>query len=232
MITRALLFLLVVLNLGVALWWMTRADAAPAARDDAPATGVARLQLASEAGVAAETPVQAPAQVPDDAGVAVDSAAPVQPAASERCIALGPFADAAAAQVAQRDLPAAVIRSRLRTAAPSNNNWRVALPAQQDRAAAEALAARIRQAGFDDLYVVLEGAGANSIALGLFSSEAAARTHAAALRTAGFEASAARVGGDATHWLDVAFADGIAAGPIQRAVGAGSAVRLDCSRMR
>src|SRR5690606_13860506 len=110
--------------------------------------------------------------------------------------------------------------------------WQVTLPAQPDRAAANAIAERIRQAGFTDLYVVADGADANSISLGRFGSEAPARSHADALRAAGFEVSSGPVGNDVAHWLDLAFADGIDVAPIQRAAGARNAERLDCSGLR
>ena len=47
MTLRASLVLLVVLNLGVALWWGLRSDAPTAPAEEAP-SGIARLQLLSE----------------------------------------------------------------------------------------------------------------------------------------------------------------------------------------
>lgn len=231
MITRALLFLLVVLNVGVALWWMTRADAAPPPRDDAEAAGVVRLRLASED--VAPAIATAEPSVSDAPGNAGDGDPATTAAVPAGCLALGPFADAAAAEAAQRAMPATIIRTQLREAAvASNRGWRVMMPAQPSRAAAIALAERIRQAGFDDLYVVTEGDEANSIALGLFSSERAARGHVAALRAAGFEAGSGRVAGAAAHWLDVALADGADAAAIRRAAGARDAQDIDCARLR
>lgn len=230
MISRALLCLLVVLNLGVALWWIARGDAAVPERSEPSTTGVARLALASEVAEPLATPAPA-APVTAEPVDASDGEA-VPPVAAGQCRALGPFADAGAAEAARRALPASVTRSRLRQAVPSNAGWRVMLPAQADRAAATAMAERIRQAGFDDLYVVAEGEDANSIALGRFGSEASARAHAAALRAAGFEVASGPVGNVATHWLDVMFAEGSDAASIQGAAGARSAERLDCGRMR
>ncbi|PTT63317.1 SPOR domain-containing protein, partial [Stenotrophomonas sp. HMWF003] len=43
MLTRALIVVLAILNLGVALWWMLRGEPAPA--PPPPTTGVAQLQL-------------------------------------------------------------------------------------------------------------------------------------------------------------------------------------------
>lgn len=49
MLTRALIVLLVVLNLGVAAWWIWRPEPATQALDDDLPTGIARLRLLQEA---------------------------------------------------------------------------------------------------------------------------------------------------------------------------------------
>ena len=53
MLIRALIVLLVVLNLGAAAWWLTRPMPEPVAPADLPA-GVARLQLVDEDAPAAD----------------------------------------------------------------------------------------------------------------------------------------------------------------------------------
>lgn len=63
MLTRALIVVLAILNLGVALWWMLRGEPAPAA--PAPTTGVAQLQLLP-ATAAPPPAAAAPTQALDD----------------------------------------------------------------------------------------------------------------------------------------------------------------------
>ena len=80
MLIRALIVLLVVLNLGVAAWWLTRSAAPPVAMVAEP-EGIARLQLLSEA-----MPTASPATATATAvvaGAAVE-AAPVEQAAVEQ----------------------------------------------------------------------------------------------------------------------------------------------------
>ncbi|TDK24343.1 SPOR domain-containing protein [Luteimonas aestuarii] len=246
MLTRALIVLLVVLNLGVALWWLARGDAEG---DDAgmelPA-GIARLQLADEAlpgahdaaasdadATAATEHAQAePAAEPGTApqGEPQADLAPVASAtpAGARCLALGPFADAAAATAARAALPVGATTIGVREALPANTPWRVVMPALADREAATAMAGRLREAGFSDLFIVAEGAEANSIALGRFGGETAARSHAAALAQAGFDARAEAVTGNVRHWLDARAGDGVDAAALRRATGAAQANSIAC----
>lgn len=232
MFVRALIVLLVMLNLGVALWWATRAplaDAPPAASE---VSGLARLQLASEV-PRDDTPVQATV-APDPAGAGEpDASAPASPGetAAARCVALGPYADARVAAAARTALSGVSTRSRLREAAVAGRGWRVTLPPQSDRAAATAMAERLRAAGFDDLYVVAEGEDANAIALGRFGSEAAARSHAEALRAAGFDVRADAIGGEARHWIDIALAADATVESARRSAGAAQAQAIDCLRL-
>lgn len=195
MFTRALLVLLAVLNLGVAAWWWAHAPAASQAEaDDAP--GVPRLRLASERPAdAAAAP--APASLPDDAA----------------CFALGPFPDATSAARAQARLAPQLLASRLvERAAAGARGWRVIVPPQATRADAEAIAARLGAAGFDDFFVLRQGADANAVALGLYQGEAAARRRAGALAAAGFDVRAEPVGATLEPWLEIALpADGDAA---------------------
>ena len=199
---RPIILLLLALNAGVGLWWLLRSGPRPPAPPAQPA-GVPRLQLLSErGGRAPPAPVRAQARVspstpPAAAAPSADAPVPVPeaeaPSAAEppalACLRLGPFRDAAAAEAARARLPATVRgigtqREPGRAAGP----WNVSLPPQADRAAADALAARIDAAGFKDYYVVSGGEQANAIALGRFGGEEAARRHQAALQAAGFQA--------------------------------------------
>ncbi|HRO27639.1 MAG TPA: SPOR domain-containing protein [Luteimonas sp.] len=233
---RALIVLLLILNLGVALWWITRDDAAPS---EAPALpqGVERLQLLEEAApppgstaAIAEAPDDEAPQSEDDAPAAADS----PPAAASACHALGPFPDAATAERAAAQLRPAVQRLAMRESRAAPRGWNVLLPRLADRDAAAAAATRLAAAGFGDHYLMPAAAdGTVDIALGRFGSEAPALRHQAALRAAGFEAVAAPIGdaGDARYWIDVAAsADADLAG-LRRASGATRSEAIDCATL-
>lgn len=179
MFPRALLVLLVVLNLGVAAWWLARPAAIQPPLPAAP-EGVPRLQLVGEAGQAAPAPV------------------PVAPVV---CLRLGPYVEPDDLQRARLHLQSlAIDASVLREAREPATRWRVMLPPPAGEEDAEALAQRIAAAGFGDLQVVEEGMEAGSIALGVFTHDAAAGTHRDALRAAGFDARLYPDGGD-VQWL-------------------------------
>lgn len=230
MTMRALIVLLAVLNLGVTAWWLFRPDAAPVATvDDAP-SGIARLQLVSE-----RPDLQPPANAaPPPPTVAAEIAAAPTATPAERCYSIGPFSDPAAMAAAQNALRAGALRLRTRTARrDSGRGWRVFLPAASDRATADAAAARLRAAGFTDLLIVADGAEANSVALGRFSTEARARQHAQALVAAGFAARAEPLGeARSSGWIDVAVAADFDAAAARRSSGAAEARSIDCASVR
>lgn len=244
MLTRALIVLLVVLNLGVALWWIARADPAPQALPQQP-KDVPTLQLVEEAPAAAVMPPPSaprptmpsanamPSPQPAQA-VAAPAVATPAPAAPPQCFRLGPFADAAAAQAAIRALGARALRSRSHERAADNAaSYTVFLPPQPDRAAAQALAQRIGAAGFDDFYVLNEGELANGIALGRYRKREGAERRQAALRAAGFDAQLAPVGGGASQWwADVAAPADATAQQLRTAASAAQAQALDCAGLR
>lgn len=273
---RALLVLLVMLNLGVATWWLLRpAPSVPAAWRQ-PAD-VPRLQLLGEAAAERQGgPVAGAGGVAVDDGRmtdAVDSAAtstgtgaaeatdpdaraapadpadplpdpgpgpvetaPVAPVAAAavspglRCWSFGPFTDAAAVAAARGALqPLGAARMRVRDVTRAPRGWRVMMAPQSDRAAADALAGKIRGAGFDDLLVVPSGDDANAIALGLYGSEASARRRESALRTAGFPAQAQPLGDVAiSHWLDVAAGPAFDAAAARAPAAAAQVQDIDC----
>ncbi|RNF82182.1 SPOR domain-containing protein [Montanilutibacter psychrotolerans] len=255
MLTRALLVLLLVLNLGVATWWLLRGPPPKAAPAPLP-VGAQRLQLTSEAAATAihaaaaagngsDALVEKPAAPTTTATAAVEAPAAetpaaeaaVPPAPTAQCLSLGPFASTGAVAQAQVQVKPLVERVSVRKQEPSRGRgWRVFQPPSADAAAADAAAQRIAAAGFSDYFVVREGAEANSVALGRYGSEAAARKRADALVAAGIPAQAAPVGGegDATtvYWLDVAAAAGFDAGKAQTLVAATERRQLDCRSLR
>jgi cell division septation protein DedD len=194
-----------------------------------PATSQApRLQLVAERAIA--SPAQPAAAV--QAQSAVDAPlAPAIPASdgNRQCFSFGPFTDAAALDAARTRLQPRVTTLRARSVATTRRGWRVWLPPLADRASAQAMAARIEAAGFKDYYVIPTGADANSIALGRFGNEAAARRQQSALETAGFPAQVDALG-DAAQWLDV-MGSGLDAGAIRQDIGVTRSRPLDCAAL-
>lgn len=239
MFARALVVLLLMLNLGVAAWWALRpAPAAVPAYQ--PPQGVARLQLLREAPARARTtqaktpvPSTAVADTGPDADAQTAEVAGIDVPAQPRCFSFGPYADAAALATAQTRLSSlGAARANPREVISAARGWRVFLPVQADRAAAEAMAGRITAAGFDDYLIVPTGDEANSIALGRYGSERTARQRESALRAAGFEAQAQPIG-DAPiqRWLDVAAGPAFDPAAARRAGGAAQANPIDCAAL-
>lgn len=140
MLTRALIVVLAILNLGVALWWMLRGEPAPA--PPPPTTGVAQLQLlpAGAAPAPGSAVASAPAPALDDVTPAVvPPPPPTAPAKAPAPTAEAPAATAvapapAAAPVATVAQPPAPV-----PAAPAQC---VSLGPFTDRAAAQAAQAK------------------------------------------------------------------------------------------
>lgn len=216
MFARALLVLLAVLNLGVTAWWWRHASTVVPVAADAGA-GVAHLQLASERPANAAVAPPPPAPLPDDAA----------------CFALGPFPDATSAARAQAQLAPQLLASRLvERAAGGARGWRVLVPPQATRADADAIAARIGAAGFNDVLVLRQGADANAVALGLYQGEAAARRRAGALAAAGFDVRAEPVGATLEPWLEIGLALGTDPAPLRTAAAVPRAEPAACDPLR
>lgn len=244
MLTRALIVLLLILNIGVALWWATR-DPAPAPGEIALPRGAQPLRLVADAtdADAAPPPVadgtSGQAVAPASAsGVALpEQVAPNPPPAAPavaQCLRFGPFADAAAATRAGEQLRPGLLQFVIRSSRAAPRGWGVQLPGLTDREAANAMAGRLTGAGFTDHYLQPAGEGGGfAIALGRFGSEAAARRHEAALRAAGFEAVAEPVGdaGAARHWVDAALGEAADADALRRSSGAAQAERIECGSL-
>ena len=251
MLIRALIVLLVVLNLGVAAWWLTRPAAPPVAMVAEP-EGIARLQLLSEA-----MPTASPATATATAvvaGAAVE-AAPVEQAAVEQapveqvpgpvaataiappaqCFSLGPFADQASATAAAARLGNQALRPRTRELpGKAASAYNVVLPPAADRETAQALAQRIGAAGFDDFLLINQGEQANGIALGRYGSREAAQRRQSALQAKGFQAQIQAVGaeGTAQWWLDVTAGEGAGAAQLKTLAAAAQSRSLDCAALR
>ena len=235
MLIRALIVLLIALNLGAAAWWITRPAPTPVA-PPLQAKGIARLQLLSErkpAPVLAAVPVLAAA--PTDALPTEAAAAVVAPAVAAQCFTLGPFVDAASANAASTKLASQATRQRAReTAGRAANGYQVTLPPSADRAAAQALAQRIGAAGFEDFLVVASGEQANGIALGRYGSRDAAERRQSALQAAGFPAQLQALGNESTAqwWLDLAANPGIDGSQLKTLATTAQVRALDCAALR
>lgn len=228
MLNRALIVVLAILNLGVAVWWMTpRAAQAPV--PEMAETGVAGLELVAPESLAKAT------MPPRSSGAAASADAPQQAVADEHCLRLGPFAEQAQGQAALAALGNGVVRSRLReTSSKATANYRIMLPPAASREEAQATARRIAEAGFADYYVLDQGEDANAIVLGQYRNREGAQRRQAELVAAGFPAQLHDSGGEESTrwWLDVAVANAAAATTLQRRSGAQQQQALDCTQLR
>ncbi|MCA7023562.1 MULTISPECIES: SPOR domain-containing protein [Stenotrophomonas] len=254
MLIRFLIVALAILNLGVALWWMTPRPA-PAAAPEVRETGVATLELvpmdAVDAGApavpapAAVAAAPAPAALQDAAKATATSAvatpAPATPeptaAAPSRplqCSSFGPFQSREQAQAAAAALGADLSRSQLREVQPKAASYRVLTSQAASREEAQAMARRIVEAGFSDYFIIAQGDDANAVALGQYRNREGAERRMAALAAAGFPVRIVGNGVEAgaSWWLDVAHAATVAADDLHRRSGAAQRQALECARLR
>lgn len=233
MLIRALVILLLVLNVGVASWWAL-ASGPESSAPTGVLPGVEPLQLVTgTVEPAATTP-------PRDAPVA-----PVAPVAPKivQCGSFGGFDKASAAVAAGKLLQAdgldtgdgsvGVLNTAVREVPGSApRSWRVVLPPLSSAEESDTVAKRIAATGFTDYYVIRDGAEANAIALGLFRSESSARQRAKTLSDRGFGAVVKPVGGGpAKHWLDIAADGPFQAEQVRKQVGARRTEPDDCERL-
>ena len=252
MLIRALIVLLIALNLGAAAWWISRPAPQPRVLPEQPA-GVARLQLLGESGVAAAkaappVAVPAPAAASTPAGTAPIEATSTEAASTEtapapvaataaaaQCFSIGPFDSDAAANAATARIAGQAARIRPREVPGRQaSGYNVLLPPLPDREAAQALAQRIGAAGFDDYLVINGGAQANGIALGRYGSREGAERRQSTLKAAGFDAQVQAVGNEGPRqwWLDIAAIEGASAAQLKRSADATQSRSLDCAVLR
>lgn len=246
MLIRAVIVLLLVLNLGVAAWWLSRPGVGSAPPLPTQPAGVPRLQLFDEAAAPAVAgsagavmptvpTVPAPAVAAAQAPVAAELATITAPSQPAQCFSLGPFADAAAANLAASRIVGQSVRRRPReTPGKGASGYNVLLPPSIDRETAQALASRIGAAGFDDYLVVNTGEQANAVALGRYRSRDAAERRQAALVAAGFPAQLQPIGqeGASQWWLDVEAAATANAPQLKSLAMAAQSRSLDCATLR
>jgi hypothetical protein len=224
MLIRALIVLLVVLNLGVAAWWITRPAPEPPPMPELPA-GVARLQLVDEP----------PAKSAPPSAAAPPPLAAAPPPEPQACFSLGPFADAAGANAVLEKRRPQVLRSRLREVPGiSSSGYRIVLPPAATREEAQATAQRIGAAGFNDFLVVSNGDEINSIALGRYRNRESAERRLSALQAAGFPAQMLPAGRapPSRWWLDVGAAASADSAGWAAEAGVAAPQSLDCAALR
>ena len=220
MLIRALIVLLIVLNLGAAAWWLTRPAIEPVPPPPLPA-GVARLQLVDEMPVATVPPPATAARTTPDILAA--------------CFSLGPFTSQTAANLAQEAVKGQLLRARLREVPGlSASGYEVIMPPAPSLEEAQAIAGRIGAAGFDDFLVVRQGEQANGIALGRYRSREAAERRLSQLQAAGFTAQMQPVGraGPSLWWLDAGVVEGVDPVVLARAASSGTPQPLECTALR
>lgn len=234
MILRAAIVFLLVLNIGIAAWWISGGNRPPAQAGTPAPAGVPGLRLVGEGATA--TPAKAGTTLAaTPASTAAAAETPVQAPASavdgDRCLRFGPFGDAATRDAARAALSSAGIQAFPRDiAARPSRGWKVHVPPFATRAEAVAMGERIKAAGIDDWYVMNQGEAANSIALGRYGSEESARRREAELKAKGIPAQAEAIGDSAAQaWLDARLPAGA-----DRATWAAIAPSkpLDCGALR
>ncbi|KRG43788.1 hypothetical protein ARC78_06875 [Stenotrophomonas pictorum JCM 9942] len=253
MLIRFLIVVLAILNVGVALWWMTpRSATAPLPADNEP--GVASLELlptpavppaaapvaevapgpSEPALVAAANAAQAAVAPPAVAASAPAPAAP-EARAPAQCLSLGPFTAQAQAQGALSRLGAVAERARLREVpGKAASGYRVLIPAAATRDEAQATVKRIVEAGFSDYFIIAQGDDANAVALGQYRNREGAERRQAALTAAGFPARLVANGSETppSWWIDASVAAGSSPAVLAQRSGAAQQQSLDCTRLR
>jgi hypothetical protein len=196
MLPRALVLLLVVMNLGALAWWGLHAQASPA-----PATtsdlGTPSLVLLSESEIAHQK------------GSSDEMAtAPEPSSATPRCETIGPFAAPSDARRASDTLAPLVGRLQQRqSTGTAATGYRVYIAALASRDAALDAARQLSSKGMSDYYVVTSGDQQNTISLGLFQDLVHATQRRDEIRKLGFDARLEpKVGEDEQYWLDVTVA--------------------------
>ena len=157
MLLRALIVLLLCMNLGVAVWWAAHRE---------PALTVLP---ATEAGIPSLTLLSETERLPPPVDAAELSAAPEAPGPASACLSLGPFSTPADLRKAMNTLMPQVENIQFReVAAVSLRGYRVFLPAAGSRAQALETARALSAKGISDYYVVTAGDQQDTISLGIF----------------------------------------------------------------
>ncbi len=197
MLQRALLILLLCMNLGVAAWWAGHRDAAPPVLPALDAN-VPRLRLLSEV---EKRPL------PDAAEL---SEAPALMDSKASCLSLGPFETPADLRQAMDALLPKVERIQFREVpAVALRGYRVFLPPAASRADALLVARALSAKGISEYYVVTAGPQQDTISLGTFRDLENATKRRDAVAALGYSPMLEpRTESVSQWWIDLAAAPG------------------------
>lgn len=198
MMLRALIVLLLCMNLGVAVWWAAHREvpvpALPATDADVPS-----LTLLSET-----------ERLPAPVDAAELTVAPQAPGPASVCLSLGPFSTPADLRKAMNTLMPRVESIQYReVAAVSLRGYRVFLPAAGSRAQALETARALSAKGISDYYVVTAGDQQDTISLGIFRELENATKRRDEVAALGYNPTVeARTEPVQQWWIDLAAASG------------------------
>ena len=145
-----------------------------------------------------------PATVPAPADAPTLVLLSERPDPPPKCLTIGPFRDQAEAQRVSDRLDDYARRQQTRTTqATEDRGWWVYLPADESRSVAAQNMRDLRQAGFEEAYLINTGEFRNAVSLGLFGSEANARSLFNQVTSAGFQpVIGGRTETVAHYWVD------------------------------
>ena len=170
---RLLFLLLLAGNLALFAWWQFYAPA-DASSDPAPA----RRQLYPE-----KIRLLEGKELKD---LASTKPKPAPPAAAGSCIEWGGFAVAEASKAEQALAPLALGARLTQRRSDGTAGWWVFIPPQANRAGAQKKTAELKTLGIEEFFILQdEGKMRWAVSLGVFTSEAAAKSHLEALKAKG-----------------------------------------------
>ena len=195
MLLRALVLLLLAMNVGVAAWWALRPPPTPAVSEPAVDPDVPPLVLLADRERGPE------AQVAEEVG----PPEPIDQRAPQQCVEIGPLLTQADLRRAMSALTPLAERIQFReTSAVVRRGFRVFLPAPSTREAALAEARGLFGKGIRDYYVVTAGEEENTISFGLYRSESNALTRQQEILGFGVEAQVEpRNENIPQYWIDL-----------------------------
>lgn len=199
MLLRALILLLLCMNIGVAIWWAAHRDP-PIAAPSKTEVGTSSLVLLSES---ERLPVDDAAEL---------SSAPEVLSPNSVCLSLGPFSTPADLRRAMNVLLPKVERIQYReVAAVALRGYRVFLPAAGSRAQALETARALSAQGISDYYVVTAGDQQNTVSLGIFRALENATARHDQVAKLGYDPTVeARTEQVPQWWIDLAAAEDFA----------------------
>ncbi|HET9048554.1 MAG TPA: SPOR domain-containing protein [Chiayiivirga sp.] len=201
MLARALIALLLMMNLVVALWLWLRPTVATDAAAPMTDTTPSLVLLSEEASSVAGVPQAAEPDGPPEPTPGLDHL---------ECLEIGPFLTQADLRRAMNSFSVGAERIQFReTRATANRGYWVFLPAQRSREEALARARELSGKGLRDYYVVTAGARENTVSLGLFQDRNNAQARFDEVRALGFDAQLQpRSDEIPNYWIDLAVVAG------------------------